>query len=271
MDCRQFLDSKNLLTIVCITAFFVGCSTSANFQEQQEQQEQIEKIAQNRNLDETSIDKNWSFPESNIRENPIILSYRNDTSNIQILLDLDKDEFYLDLKDLVSSEKDTVIYEESLAQLKADIERLLAFEIANKLLSMSLDEDGLRIIILNSALYNSGKTQLLPKGEKIIDKITMAIKVLYFYNFRIDVEGHTDNVRISRSLSNYPSNWDLSIARSLGVVKSFIKNGIEEDRLKASGYADTKPLVPHVDKKGKDIIANRARNRRIEIRIYLPY
>ena len=99
----------------------------------------------------------------------------------------------------------------------------------------------------------------------------MAIKVLYFYNFRIDVEGHTDNVPISRSLSNYPSNWDLSIARSLGVVKSFIKNGIEEDRLKASGYADTKPLVPHVDKKGKDIIANRARNRRIEIRIYLPY
>ena len=268
MDCRQFLDSKNLLTIVCITAFFVGCSTSANFQEQQEQ---IEKVAQNRNLDETSIDKNWSFPESNTRKNPIILSYRNDTSNIQILLDLDKDEFYLDLKDMVSSEKDTVIYEESLAQLKADIERLLAFEIANKLLSMSLDEDGLRIIILNSALYNSGKTQLLPKGEKIIDKITMAIKVLYFYNFRIDVEGHTDNVRISRSLSNYPSNWDLSIARSLGVVKSFIKNGIEEDRLKASGYADTKPLVPHVDKKGKDIIANRARNLRIQIRIYLPY
>jgi chemotaxis protein MotB len=43
---------------------------------------------------------------------------------------------------------------------------------------------------------------------------------------------------------------------------------VESDRLKASGYADTKPVLPHVDEFGRDIVENRAANRRIVIRIY---
>lgn len=80
------------------------------------------------------------------------------------------------------------------------------------------------------------------------------------------LKGTLDNVPINTPV--YPSNWELSVARASGVVKYFIQEGIEPERIKASGYADTKPIVPHVDETGNDIVENRALNRRIVIRIY---
>ena len=96
--------------------------------------------------------------------------------------------------------------------------------------------------------------------------MTQALNLLNYYQFRVDVEGHTDNVPINTA--RFPSNWELSVARASEVVKFFIREGINGDRLKASGYADTKPVLPHVDEFGRDIVENRAANRRILIRIY---
>ena len=163
------------------------------------------------------------------------------------------------------SKDDTV--QTPLAEVKADLEQLLAVEKANGLVDIILDRDGIKLFFSSSSFYSSGEAELLPKGENIISKVTQAMSALDFYKFNVDVEGHTDNVPINTPV--YPSNWELSVARASGVVKSFIKDGIEEaDRLKASGYADTKPVVPHVDESGKDIIMNRAQNRRIVVRIY---
>jgi chemotaxis protein MotB len=153
-----------------------------------------------------------------------------------------------------------------LAEVKADIEQLLAVEKENGLVDIILDEDGIKLLFSSSYFYSSGEAELLPRGENIISKVTQAMSALHFYKFNVDVEGHTDNVPISTPI--YPSNWELSVARASGVVKSFIKDGIEADRLQASGYADTKPVVPHVDEFGKDIVINRSKNRRIVIRIY---
>lgn len=162
------------------------------------------------------------------------------------------------------SKDDTV--QTPLAEVKADLEQLLAVEKANGLVDIILDRDGIKLLFSSSSFYSSGEAELLPKGENIISKVTQAMSALDFYKFNVDVEGHTDNVPINTPV--YPSNWELSVARASGVVKSFIKDGIEADRLKASGYADTKPVVPHVDESGKDIIMNRAQNRRIVVRIY---
>jgi len=162
------------------------------------------------------------------------------------------------------SKDDTV--QTPLAEVKADLEQLLAVENANGLVDIILDKDGIKLLFSSSSFYSSGEAELLTRGENIISKVTQAMSALDFYKFNVDVEGHTDNVPINTPV--YPSNWELSVARASGVVKSFIKDGIEADRLKASGYADTKPVVPHVDESGKDIIMNRAQNRRIVVRIY---
>ena len=153
-----------------------------------------------------------------------------------------------------------------LAEVKEDLDSLLAVEKQQGLVDIVLDRDGIKLSFNSSSFYNSGEANLLPTGQVIIDKVTQAVNELYFYRFNIDVEGHSDNVPISTPV--YPSNWELSVARASGVVKYFIEEGIEGDRLKASGYADTKPVLPHTDEQGRDIIENRALNRRIVIRIY---
>lgn len=153
-----------------------------------------------------------------------------------------------------------------LAEVKQDLDSLLAVEKTQGLVDITLDREGIKLFFTSSSFYNSGEANLLPTGEEIIDKVTQAMNALDFYKFNVDVEGHTDNVPISTPI--FPSNWELSVARASGVVKYFVQEGIEGERLKASGYADTKPVVPHIDENGRNIIENRALNRRIVVRIY---
>ncbi|MEP2446575.1 hypothetical protein A8B79_01115 [Balneola sp. EhC07] len=153
-----------------------------------------------------------------------------------------------------------------LAEVKKDLDEKLAEEREAELVDITLDREGIKLFFNSSSFYNSGEANLLPTGQQIIDKVTQAMNDLGYYKFKVDVEGHTDNVPINTPV--YPSNWELSVARASGVVKYFIQEGIEPERIKASGYADTKPIVPHVDETGNDIVENRALNRRIVIRIY---
>ncbi|MBO6622707.1 MAG: OmpA family protein [Balneola sp.] len=153
-----------------------------------------------------------------------------------------------------------------LAEVKKDLDEKLAEEREAELVDITLDREGIKLFFNSSSFYNSGEANLLPTGQQIIDKVTQAMNDLGYYKFKVDVEGHSDNVPINTPV--YPSNWELSVARASGVVKYFIQEGIEPERIKASGYADTKPIVPHVDEAGNDIVENRALNRRIVIRIY---
>jgi chemotaxis protein MotB len=153
-----------------------------------------------------------------------------------------------------------------LAEVKKDLDEKLAEERAAGLVNIILDRDGIKLFFTSSSFYNSGEAVLLPTGQNIIEKVTQAMNELGYYQFKVDVEGHTDNVPISTE--RFPSNWELSVARASEIVKYFIEEGIAGDRLKASGYADTQPVVPHVDEQGNDIVENRALNRRIVIRIY---
>ena len=153
-----------------------------------------------------------------------------------------------------------------LAEVKKDLDEKLSEEREAELVDITLDREGIKLFFNSSSFYNSGEANLLPTGQQIIDKVTLAMNDLGYYKFKVDVEGHSDNVPINTPV--YPSNWELSVARASGVVKYFIQEGIEPERIKASGYADTKPIVPHVDEAGNDIVENRALNRRIVIRIY---
>jgi len=75
--------------------------------------------------------------------------------------------------------------------------------------------------------------------------------------YSICVEGHTDDVPIGTAA--FPSNWHLSLARAVAIVKYFIAEGVAPERLSAAGYADTRPLLPNTND------ANRKRNRRVEV------
>ena len=100
-----------------------------------------------------------------------------------------------------------------------------------------------------------------------------------YKQFNINVEGHTDDDPINTP--RYPSNWELSSNRAATVVRFIIsqteedtrvdpngqKYGVERNRLKATGYADTQPKVPNRDANDAPIRANQIANRRVVIRI----
>ncbi len=114
---------------------------------------------------------------------------------------------------------------------------------------------GVSLTLSDSILFQSGVSELRPEGYPVLNKI---ILVLQNNRFAVRVEGHTDNVSI-RSV-RFPSNWELSIARAVHVVKYFIDVGqIAPHRLSAVGYGDAKPIRPN------DSPVNREKNRRVEI------
>jgi len=118
----------------------------------------------------------------------------------------------------------------------------------------------------SSAFYDAGSAEVGAQAKSIIDRVIVAIKGINYYPFHIDIEGHTDNAPIHTM--RYPSNWELSVSRATNIVKYVLGQGIAPDRLKAAGYADTKPVLPNKDAQGKDIPENQAKNRRIVIRIH---
>lgn len=153
-----------------------------------------------------------------------------------------------------------------LAEIKHDLDSLLAGEKAAGQVSIDLGKNGIEMQFASSTFYQVGKAEINPAALPTIQKVTGAIKNINYYKFAVDIEGHTDNKPIKSP--QFPSNWELSVSRATNLVKFMIGQDISADRLKAAGYADTKPRVSNTNADGSDNAENQAKNRRILIRIH---
>ena len=116
-------------------------------------------------------------------------------------------------------------------------------------------EQGTRLSFGDQILFDFGKADINPAGHALLNQVAAAIKPV---PDTVRVEGHTDNIPIRTA--RFPSNWELSVARAVNVVKYFVKPGnIAPRRLSAVGYGESRPLVAN------DTPANRIKNRRVEI------
>ena len=124
---------------------------------------------------------------------------------------------------------------------------------------------GMTFDFKSGKVFSSGSAEILPDAEATLDRVAQLITFMGISNYKVEVEGHTDDVPINTR--RFPSNWELSSARSSAVVRFLVSRGVEPNRLAAIGYADTRPKAPHRDKEGNPIVENRTENRRIVIRI----
>ncbi len=114
---------------------------------------------------------------------------------------------------------------------------------------------GIHLTLNDNLLFKSGSARLTMDGRALLDKVVAIIAPIGRY---IRVEGHTDNIPIATY--RYPSNWELSTARAISVVKHMQSNGtIPPQHLSAAGYGASKPRVANDSKE------NRSKNRRVEI------
>lgn len=119
---------------------------------------------------------------------------------------------------------------------------------------------GDRFVLQSDLLFPAGTALLQPAGEKLLAAIARqlietAARIPRSIGWVLQVDGHTDSTPISNTL--YPSNWELSTARAIAVVKFLNGEGVPNDRLVVAGYGQYRPLSS----------IDRARNRRIEIKL----
>jgi chemotaxis protein MotB len=122
---------------------------------------------------------------------------------------------------------------------------------------------GDRFIFQSEVLFASGSANLGEAGKGQLRRLAGALRTISRnipadINWILRVDGHTDNIPISTRA--FPSNWELSTARAISVVRYLIAAGIPAKRLAATGFGQFQPLDHR-----KDDIARR-RNRRIEMK-----
>ncbi len=150
--------------------------------------------------------------------------------------------------------------------LKVDVEDAVATMQAEEVTKITKDEKGIVIELDSSAFYKPGSAEILPNALPLLKKVGDTLKSVKFRFYNVEIEGHTDDAPISTPI--YPSNWELSAGRATRVARFFAGNGIDPLRLKATGFAETRPVVPNRDSKGKPIKKNMAKNRRVIIRVF---
>ncbi len=123
---------------------------------------------------------------------------------------------------------------------------------------------GDRFVFQSEVLFAPGNADLADAAKTQLDPVIAALKQIggeipKDINWVLRIDGHTDRRPISNA--QFPSNWELSAARAISVVRYMIAQGISADRIAAAGFADNQPLDP-----GDGEEAYR-RNRRIELKL----
>lgn len=152
--------------------------------------------------------------------------------------------------------------EAELARLKAtydSLEERMQAEIKKGEIRLTQDEGRIKVDLVDKVLFDSGQAELSPRGVEVLSRI--AGVVARIDDKQIQVSGHTDDAPIVNELKQrYPSNWELSAARAVNVVRFLAeKGGVPAKRLVAAGHGEFQPVASNNTPQG------RAQNRRIEI------
>lgn len=137
------------------------------------------------------------------------------------------------------------------------VQNFLAQNGLEDTVELRYEEGGVALDIKERILFDSGKADLKPEAMQVLDKLAGLLSQL---PNTIKVEGHTDNRPINTP--EFPSNWELSAARAIRVVRYFIeRHRMDPARFTAVGYGEYRPLVPN------DSPEHMAQNRRVVILI----
>lgn len=115
-------------------------------------------------------------------------------------------------------------------------------------------KEGYVIRFSSPLLFDTGSAELRDEAKGLLAEITSIVGA---FRNTLRIEGHTDNVPIHNS--RYPSNWELSTARALTVLKFMNAQGVDPARLSAAGYGEFRPIAPN------DTPEHRMLNRRVEL------
>ncbi len=259
-----------VIVFLAASLFCSGCVTRTAFLELQKQHDEIvsarddlasrvERLEIERNsFEEQYLDAQESYEDERITRSTLA----SDLARVQIQATrLDKD---LGAERLARMEAANALVrrETQLASMQSTYDELvtdLESEVSSGQIKIERLREGLRLHVSDDVLFASGSAELDQIGRNVLIKVAALLKELGDF---IEVRGHTDDRRIRGSLAKrFPSNWELAAARAARVVRLLEEQGVPGDRLAAVSLGPNDPIVAN------DSAENRARNRRIEIRL----
>ena len=155
----------------------------------------------------------------------------------------------------IASAAEEKSFQEEMRRIHRDMSHWIDAHHFGKHLELLMTKDGLTFRFDDGFLFSVASAALSIKVLPVLDRIGESILQT---QYPVRIEGHTDNIPIRTR--RYPSNWELSTARAVNVLRYFIKSsGIPADRLTAVGCGPYQPLADNGSWQG------RAQNRRVEI------
>jgi chemotaxis protein MotB len=183
-----------------------------------------------------------------------------------------KDHSLTEERDSLTEERDSLSQsvqakDAELEQLKGTyktLEEKLQEEIKKGDVHLTEVNGKIRVDLVDQILFDSGQAALSARGGEVLTRVGGVLSQVG--DRQIQVSGHTDDSPISERLAGtYPTNWELSTARAVNVVRYLAEHaGVPAKRLLAAGYGPYAPVASNATVKG------RSRNRRIEIVLMPP-
>ena len=132
-------------------------------------------------------------------------------------------------------------------------------DIRSQVVRVTQDERGLVISLAGDAFFAPASAEVnIEETRGVLQRMSQLLRSDVVADRTFRVEGHTDNIPTDPS-GPWPSNWDLSVARSLGVFRFLVEFGAPENQFQVMGLGDTAPLQDNSTPE------NRARNRRVDL------
>lgn len=144
--------------------------------------------------------------------------------------------------------------EDILDYIQSTLRNALGGDLAEGKLQLTETQRGVELEFNSQLLFDSASAVLDQQYRPVLIEIA---EILGTMDNAIDVEGFTDDVPIETE--RFPSNWELSAARAVAVIRLLAEKGVEPSRMVAVGYG------PHRPAASNDTAEGRARNRRVII------
>lgn len=192
-----------------------------------------------------------------VRQLEFLDSYYNDMANSKAEEDNEQDD---GKNDVLEEYKEKELSESE--QMAEQVEKAVEKAGIQDQVEVNFNAEYVQLSLSGAILFESGQSEIISDAYPVVDKIC---KILNNYKENIiEVEGHTDNVPINSA--KYEDNNVLSMYRALSVADYIrSKTKLNPAYVKSSGRGEYLPIADNSTAEG------RARNRRVEIKIYNSY
>ncbi len=150
-----------------------------------------------------------------------------------------------------------------LAKAEKDIQEYIEIKQIDDKVTVEKDGDAIVIRFADITLFDTGKAEIKPGAIPNLNLIGNKLREYMLEGYLLRVEGHTDNIPISTS--QFPSNWELSSARAIAVMRFYLEEmEFNPTQMSAEGRGEYHGISSN------DTSEGRAQNRRVEIKLTKP-